>query len=163
MNDKTFKKIGDWNKVKLLCSIIGEEMQKSEQLCLQRFGLKAEALAKTHLSLQDLKWTALKPATIARKVRNGHSENILIQTSTYFQSITSWVEGETAYVGVKKTARSGGEDLANIARVQEFGSKSRNIPARPLWKPVWDEAMVWVVKHNSPVDIFMKRIEKYNK
>lgn len=162
MIEQNLKKIGDWNKVKELCSILGQEMQKAEDICLQRFALKTEALAKTHMSTQDLGWKRLKAATIARKVRRGESENILIATSTYFQSVTSWVDNGTAYAGVKKTVTYGdGEKVENIAKLHEYGSKNGNIPARPLWKPTWDEAMVWLVQSNSPVDIFMKRIQKH--
>ena len=82
------RKIGDWNKVHALIGNLAEEMYKAREMSLQRWGLKAEGIAKSHISKQDLGWEALKPETIASKVRKGQSENILVASSSYFQSIT---------------------------------------------------------------------------
>lgn len=156
------KRIGDWDKVKALVANLGNELRKSQEICLSRFALKTEAIAKTHMSTQDLGWKSLKAATVARKIRRVESENILIATSTYFQSITSWTDNETAYAGVKRdVVNKEGVKVLDIAKLHEFGTKAGGIPARPLWKPTWDEALAWCVKSNSPVDIFMDRIKKY--
>jgi hypothetical protein len=132
-------------------------------MSLARFGLKAEGIAKKHINRQDLGWRPLDPATLAQKIRAGHSENILVATSSYFQSITSWVfGGQTALAGVKRSARNeDGELLANIAAVQEFGSESAGIPARPLWKPTYEETMEWHVTNNLPSMYFMAAVSKY--
>ena len=156
------RKTGDWEKVGSLISNLSNEMKKARELSLNRFGLKAEALAKGHMSRQDLNWPALKPKTISTKVRKGYSENILIATSDYFLSITSFVKGDTVYVGVKKESKNrDGRVIANIAAIHEFGAASVNIPARPLWQPTLNEAVEWHKKKNLPILIFAKRIEKY--
>lgn len=156
-------KVGDWEKVALLVANLAKEMEIARTTALKRWGLKAEGLAKGHMSKQDLGWVALKPETIAEKIRKGHSENILIATSDYFQAITSWHMDNTVYAGVKKIAtNSDGEQIADIAATHEYGSDAANIPPRPLWQPVFLETMQWFnLGGNSPVDIFNRNIKKY--
>lgn len=160
--NKHIRKTGNWGRVKRTVANIGLEMRESRRLCLSRWGLKAEGIAKTHISMQDLGWKALKPATLARKVRLGQSTDILVATSTYFQNITSWTDGNAAYAGVKReVSYDGGKKVFEVARYLEFDSESGKNPARPLWQPTWDETMAWSLKHNSPVSIFLNRIRKY--
>jgi hypothetical protein len=123
-----------------------------------RWGLKAEALAKGHMSAQDLGWKPLKPQTIKTKVKKGYSENILMMTTSYFQAITTIVKGDTAFAGVKRGSKhSKGGDLTSIAAIHEYGSNST--PARPLWKPVFTEAMAWTTKSNNPADILITNLQ----
>lgn len=158
------RKVGNWNKAKRIMGALAFEMEKSKQIALKRLALKAEGLAKTHISKQDLRWTPLKADTIAAKVRAGYSENILVMTSDYFQNITGYVKDDTAYAGVKRVARNrAGQPIADIARVHEFGSMSGNIPARPLWQPVMKETIAWHLKNNLPEEIFFERMKKYFK
>lgn len=159
------RKIGDWEKVGALIGNLSKEMERAVQMSLMRWGLKAEGLAKSHMSKQDLGWAALKPSTLANKVRKGYSDNILIATSSYFQSITSWVDKEsnTVYAGVKKTATDKeGNVIADIAAVHEYGSEAAGIPKRELWHPTFDEVVDWFEKSDSrPAIIFSKNIKKY--
>lgn len=159
------RRIGEWSKVANLISHLGAEMERAQIQALQQWGLKAEGLAKKHISSQDLSWAKLKPATISKKIREGHSENILVETSSYFQSITSWVDKQDkiVYAGVKKTAKGkNGEVIADIAATHEFGSDAANIPARPLWQPVFAETIQWFAGSDSrPAIIFSRNIKKY--
>lgn len=149
------KKTGDWQKVRNITNVLKAMLKDAQKKCLMRWGLKAEGLAKGHISAQDLGWKPLKAKTVAVKIKAEHSENILVMTSSYFQAITSYVKGDTVYAGVKKGTKTSNMDLVFIAAVHEYGSVSRNIPARPLWKPVFNETMVWQAAKNSPADIFM--------
>ena len=88
-----FVRIGDWQKIGTLIANLGGLAKESQQESLKKFGLKVEATAKGHISKQDLGWKELKPATVARKAAKGLSEDVLVETSTYFQSITSYVFG----------------------------------------------------------------------
>jgi hypothetical protein len=107
------------------------------------------------MSAQDLGWTPLKAKTVAQKLREGKSELILIATSSYFQSITSWVKEDTAYAGVRKGIKGkDGQQIDAVAAVHEYGSPTKNIPARPLWKPTFDETMKWHNSHNMPEKLF---------
>lgn len=152
------RKIGNWNKVRALCDNLDKEMALAKKQCLMRWGLKAEAVAKGHISAQDLGWKPLKAATVSAKVKKGYSENILMMTTSYFQSITSFVKDDTAFAGVKKGSKNReGGDLISIAAVHEYGNSKT--PARPLWQPTFKETMEWTVKTNNPADILMKNLE----
>jgi hypothetical protein len=158
-------KVGDWSKVGLLVKNLPMELKAAQVTALKHWGLKAEGIAKKHISAQDLSWAALSPAYLAAKVRAGHSENTLVATSSYFQSITSWVDVTKmeSYAGVKKTAKDeDGNIIADIAATHEFGSVAANIPARPLWQPTFEETMEWFLQSDSrPAIIFSKNIKKY--
>lgn len=152
-------KEGAWDKVRQLITSLKGDMKEARDLCLKRWGLKAEAIARGHISAQDLGWRPLKPKTIAAKVRQGYSENILVMTSSYFQSITSTVKGDTAFAGVKRGVKhKSGQEMVKIAAVHEFGNT--NTPARPLWGPTYEETMQWTVKSNRPADILQGILEK---
>lgn len=160
----SFERTGDWNKVRRLIDNLTHELEKSQQIALKRMGLLAEKIAVTHISRQDLGWKSLDSKTISQKVKLGYSENILVRTSTYFQSITSYVKDNVAYAGVRKSVRGqNGEVVADIAAVHEFGSQSANIPARPLWQPTMKETSKRIISEDKfdPRVIFLKRIRKY--
>lgn len=156
------RKTGDWDKVGVLLRNLKKELKESSNISLKRFGLKAEGAAKKHLSNQDLGWPPLSPNTIAQKIRKGYSTNVLIATSSYFQSINSWVKDNGVFIGVNRTAQNAdGDNISVIARVHEYGSKSGDIPKRPLWKPTFDETIKWHLKNNDPMIHFRKRLKKY--
>jgi len=151
-----FEKTGDWEEVKRVIASISGNMQMARKTSLMRFGLKAEGIAKKHISAQDLPWKPLKAATIRRKSNAGYSTNILTETSTYFRSITSYVVGETAYAGVKRDVKEDdGTLVADIAKLHEYGSLSGKIPARELWLPTFEETVTWHIKSNQPAKIFV--------
>lgn len=159
-----FKKTGDWEKVERMVKAIKPEMVAAKNKSLRNWGLKAEGLAKKHISMQDLNWKPLKAETIAAKIRKGLSEDVLVATSSYFQSITSWADiaNNTVYAGVKKEARNkDGVVIANIAAIHEYGSLSGNIPKRELWHPTFQEVMTWHFKYNTPERLFAERMKKY--
>lgn len=159
------EKVGDWSKIGLFIKNLSTELEKAQLTALEHWGLKAEGTAKKHISSQDLGWKPLKPSTLATKIRAGHSDNILVATSSYFQSITSWVDKSDmkAYAGVKRTAKDAdGNIIADIAAVHEFGSVVANIPKRELWHPTFNETTKWFMSSNSrPAIIFSKNIKKY--
>lgn len=84
----------------------------------------------------------LKPATIAAR-KGGTSTKALIDDGDLIRSIKvqPLFGGEAYFVGVHKMAiDKGGNDLANIAEVHEFGTKDGRVPARPFLRPsfsVW--------------------------
>lgn len=155
------RKTGNWSGISRLMGTLPQTLQDARRLSLRRWSLKAETVAKMHMSAQDLGWTALKSATIAAKLRAGKSELILIATSSYFQSITSWATDDTALAGVKKgTVGKDGQLVDKVARTHEFGYEEGGIPARPLWKPTLDETMRWHFRNNRPEYLFMVAARK---
>lgn len=154
------EKIGDWSKMHIIANNLQNNMHKAHVTCLKRWGLMAEKIAVTHINKQDLTWTPLNADYLKWKVKKGYSDNILVMTSTYFQSITSIVKGNTAYAGVKKQVKDKhGNIVADIARTHEFGSRSGNIPKRPLWVPTFKETMLWNKLHNLPAKIFLDSLK----
>lgn len=154
------KRIGHWNKVRRITNRLQKDIKKAQGIALKRWGLLAERIAVLHISKQDLGWVPLEPKTITAKVNKGYSENILTASSTYFQSITSYVDGDTVYAGVKKDVKyEGGGSVANIAAVHEFGTE--HIPARPLWRPTLEEVVEKIRTDDklNPTMIFAKRFK----
>lgn len=155
------KKTGDWATVKQLIASLGGEMKIAREQSLMRWGLKAEAIAKQHISNQDLGWKPLKARYLAGKIRQGYSNNILVRTGTYFRNITSYVVKDSAYAGIKRGLKDAeGNDTVSIAKVHEYGSLSGRIPARPLWKPTFIEVFEWHRKSNQPARIFAQNIKR---
>lgn len=159
----SFRKIGEWERVGRLVRDMGPNMALARKRSLMRFGLKAEKIAKEHISSQDLGWAPLSPRYLFKKVSAGHSHLILIATSSYFQSITSWVETDTALIGVKKgvLAADGRNSQGDIAFDLEFGVPEMNLPARPLWKPTFDETLRWHYEKNTPTMHLADILSKY--
>ena len=155
------RRTGDWNRVNNVISHLATEMTAAKNICLQRFALKAEAVAKGHITAQNLGWRPLRGRTIAQKVKKGQSENIYVASGTYFRNITSTVKGNTAYAGVMRGSSSSGSDLGDIARMLEFGSHVKRIPARALWQPTFKECIEWTMKSNSPAQIAVERLKRY--
>lgn len=164
----TIRKIGNWSAFNRMAVNLNKDLHEARVICLKRWALKAEGTAKKHLSTQDLArgfWKPLAIYTIQKRLAQGYGTDTLVETSTYLQSITSWVDTGTAYVGVKRgvvytKGDSPGQQLSNIAKIQEFGSMTANIPARPLWQPTFTETMQWHVKMNKPGMVFLEIIRK---
>ena len=160
MPKKAVKLIGDWDHVTDVLHNLNSAIKKAGLKASIDAALFAEGAAKKHISRQDLGWYPLKPSTIAAKIRKGQSTNILVATSTMFQAITSFNNGRTAYVGVKRTAKTrDGDDLHNIARALEYGSKNGNMKARPLWRPVRKETKIFL-KDGKIVQKELRRLLK---
>lgn len=143
-------------------------IQKAIEKSLQKITLKGERITVQHISKQDLGWEPLNKRYQDWKIKRGFSENILVSSSTYFQSITSYVKDGTGYIGVKRGVpysgdSSGGKsgaksEVADIAFIMEYGSEKRGIPERPLWRPSIKELQDWVKKENP----LKKEIQKYS-
>jgi len=138
---------GNWSNLIRKLDQFQSELDDLIKQALIQSGEYVESTAVKHLKNQDLPWQPLTPRYLARKLRykakgsRTLSEKILIATGTYFQSITTYIEGLIAFVGVKRgvAREEDGTDVVNIAIVHELGAPNANIPARPLWKPTLEE------------------------
>ncbi len=139
------KKVGDWNGALNAVRSIKKDMDLAQKKSLMRFGLKAEKIAVNHIRSQDLGWAPLSEDYLDTKRKEGKSEKIYVLTSTYFQSITSWVQDDKAFAGVKRnvvhTDKEGETRVWKIAQMLEYGTEK--MPARPLWQPTFKEALAW--------------------
>lgn len=149
-----FKRFGNWSGVRNLASNLNSDILDENEKTLKQVALKAEGIAVKHLQKQDLKWRPLTPAYLSWKARNRLSTKILIATSTMFQSISTEISGTKtlmkAFIGVsKKIKDEDGNVVADIAKIHEFGSLKRGMPARPLWLPTLKEIHK-IVKDKNP-------------
>jgi hypothetical protein len=150
------RKFGDWNKLDVLSKTLRTGLVESCHISVKLFALSAEKIAKEHISKQDLGWKPLSAQYAKSKQKKGFSEKILVRTSTYYQSITSWREGFSGYAGVKKTVREPtGEMVADIAKIQEYGNSKT--PSRPLWQPTYKEAITKWRLESTPLHIYRKK------
>lgn len=99
------------------------------------------------LDTQRYKWKPLKPKYKESKLKKGLSGKILIATGEYYNAIEYKITPTEIYVGLPNAVhQESGLPYNILARIHEFGSVTRNIPPRPLWRPAlsW-----WVRKWNS--------------
>lgn len=152
-------KIGNWSKTLRIIRNLQGDIRAAGIQSLYNFAKKAESIAVGHIANQDLGWKPLAPYTVAKKLRHGMSDLTLIESSTYYQAITSWVTKESAYVGIKRnTTEPDGTPTYSVAKLQEYGDTGKKIPTRPLWKPTLDEAIAWQRANNNPATIFIANL-----
>jgi hypothetical protein len=159
--------IGDWSTIKKMTKSMNTLGKLAMNLSLERWALKAEGIAKMHISTQDMAdgngWPPLSPYTVERKTRLGFTDMTLIETGNYFQSITSKVNYPTltAFAGVSGVIKGGenaGMPMSDLAIIHEYGFLEAGIPPRPLWEPTFEETMAWHLSVNTPRHIFMRLI-----
>lgn len=162
-NDITVRFEGPWEAVTKLLKDVDKVMAEASLEAARKSGLMAESIAKKKLGGQTENWAPLQERTKKRKEKKGQSDAILIATSQYFQTITTWDDGKKrVLVGVKRTARTReGEPLAEVAAVHEYGSRIRNIPARPLWGPTVKELAIQLRRRSLLAEAFKKRAARY--
>jgi hypothetical protein len=105
---------------------------------------KLKEIVKKHIRTSggSLGWAPLKDSTKEWKARKGYdSSRILYASGTYYRSIKVWSKGSKVYVGVKNNTYNpySKRTVGQIARMLEYGSIARSIPARPLWLPSFKE------------------------
>lgn len=93
-------------------------------------------------------WTPLNHKYLQRKLKAGLSLNTWEATSFLKENITYWKNGRSYVVGVRPnlmhprayggaiSAGGANQRLSVIAKTLEFGSPSKNIPPRPLFRPL---------------------------
>jgi len=154
---KFFEKFGEWDKANDMFNRFDERIAVGRKRAISKSVLFAEGTAKKHLRNQDLNWQPLKSETVERKERKGLSNKILIATSDYFQSITSFADSNQGFAGVRKRVKNrNGDPITTIAMAHEFGSTKNNIPARPLWRPTLRKTKRWM----SRTKVFASEIRK---
>ena len=96
----------------------------------------------------SLGWQKLADSTLSRKEKKNskYPTSILRMTGLYYRSITQWTDSSTGakFLGVKPRTYypkegASGLTVLQVANIHEAGSESRNIPARPLWRPTFKQ------------------------
>ena len=140
------KKTGDWAKVKRLTAGMPERFRKVIKNTLPKIGLKGERIAVLHIRNQDLGWEPLNSKYLERKIEEGKSEKTLIADAEYIRNISSYPANMNVLIGVDKKVKTkdGKETIADVAKTHEYGSEAQGIPARPLWRPTYQEILKWL-------------------
>lgn len=157
---KHFKKFGNWDLAGLLTNNLKKDIQDSNKKALKQLGLRTERLIVKWIQRQPSSWPALNEKYLDQKVRQGYSGLMLRRTGSLINAITSYASDNEVFVGVKrgkkhpggkgrgrdskgrftkKESGGGGEDIANIAAIMEYGSQKRNIPPRPYLLPAYKQ------------------------
>jgi hypothetical protein len=118
-----------------------------------------------HIDKQDLGWKPLKENYKNRKIRIGHDERIWVATGLLKDSIEvmQLTDENLWFVGIPSGKKYPDKDveIALVASVLEYGSPSRNIPPRPLFRTtrieIRREIKVMMKKRNLQ---FLKKITR---
>lgn len=126
-----------------------EETRRVALIALRQVSLEGSKQMKKIIISQPANWSPLRDKYLRRKIAKGGSEKTLIDTSTMLQAITHSIDEKRfiSYSGVFRTEKyKNGESVANIAAIHEFGSVSRNIPARPFVRPALKAVKAFVAR-----------------
>ena len=106
-----------------------------------RIGLKMEGLLVTKIKEGDSSWAPLSAAWAEQK---GHG-NQWYYTGRLEGAIEYKIDNHVIYIGIiKPDTYPYGENIANVAVKLEYGTSQ--IPARPLFMPVYEDNQKDVVK-----------------
>lgn len=145
----TVKRFGDWDKAKAkLNGNLGMQLTIAiRQATIKNALLLVREIQKgiRNQAPGGKAFVKLSEATIAR--RKGKSTKALIDTGFLINSITQKIVGDTAFVGLLRTAtHPDGESMVNIGAVMEYGATIKHpsgatiiIPPRPFLHPVMEQ------------------------
>lgn len=133
---------GDWEKTKLLIDGLPSAIREGSSRGQRSAAEKLMKVIKRNIRENggSIGWPPLSDKYMAWKKRKGYNPNsMLVLTGLYYRSINIWSKGTTHYVGLKDNIRNpktGNKlTLVQIATILEYGSITRKIKARPLWRP----------------------------
>lgn len=131
----SFKLEGDWDKLKGLLTTLSPTLKTLGTYAARNTARKLVTIVKGHLRNQDIPgWQQLATSTIENK----GSDDILIDTELYLDSIKAWSEGGTYIAGVPRGLKypgKKGQEVAKVAYLHEYWSVTGTGPHRPLWNP----------------------------
>ncbi len=156
------RRFGDWQKVENLIRNLNKVLQNTGKNALIKITEEAQKRLVAHLNDQDLGWQALSVAYKSQKERKGLASQMLIARGDLKNAIKTVVNNDVGFVGIRSgTKNSDGQSLEIIAATHEYGSISRNIPARKLWQPTNDEMKEWISKSRFIEDLFLDELKKF--
>ena len=133
---------GDWKRLQGVLEQAAPKLKKASRRTIGRQLKLVEAAVLNHLDNDDLGWEELSPAYAAKKERAGLSPDTLRATNQMYSNITTAQESDySGAVGVMRGVKTAeGDDLTNIALIHEQPEDDgKVIPARRLWRPVFEE------------------------
>lgn len=157
----SFQRYGDWDVTLSMAQHLHDDVTDANKVVLKNIALMAESIAVKHIRNQDLRWAPLSPRYAAWKKKNRRSYKIYISTSDFMQSVTSQVNsfGTQSVAGVfKKSRNRDGQVIADIGKMLEWGSIKKGIPARPLWRPTYEEVRRYLMANPEFANEVLKRV-----
>ncbi len=152
MTKETRVKVSKNNFSKVVESLNPTQMRGLKE----SIGLRLERAFIERIKGGDSSWAPLSGAWAAKK---GHG-NQWYYTGRLENAIEYEIDGDGVHVGILKheTYPDTGSTVAVVAATLEFGSVTRNIPERPLFRPVFEEQVKDIIK-DAAEDI-NKRVKK---
>ena len=102
----------------------------------------------------ELSWAALNPDYLEYKRKNKLDTRKLIATGAYVRSINSRQTSKDSWVVdvPNRKHRPSNLTFRQLARIHEFGSITKNIPARPHWAPTTHEIKRRVPEYSHKIE-----------
>jgi len=152
MSKETRVKSSNNNLLKIAASLNPKQMKGLKE----SIGLRLERAFVERIKQGDSSWAPLSSAWAEKK---GHGKQ-WYYTGRIENAIEYAIEGDGVHVGILKHEEypETGSTVAVVAASLEYGAPTRNIPARPLFRPVFDEQVKDIVK-DAAEDI-KKRVKK---
>lgn len=136
------KLTGDWKKLISSLEHAGKDLGANMSKGISRSLGKIERKVLDHIDRQDLGWDELSEPYAKRKKKAGLDPDTLRATNQMYENITTdRPDAFTGAVGVTRGVKTkDGEDITEIALIHEQPDDDGvKIPARKLWKPVFEE------------------------
>ena len=129
----TFDMIGDWDSVQNNLNLLPHELKVSG---MQGQRKVAETFAKNVKKNIETERFNLVP-----KKYNSSDGRALINDENYIRNIKAWRANYIYYAGVKAGIQEPKSkiEIAHLAAIHEHGNPGRNLPARPVWGPTYNE------------------------
>lgn len=147
---------GDWDRLGGALNRVARRLTTDTGKAIGKNLAKIERKVLDHVDAQDLKWEPLSEAYAKKKEALGLDPDTLRATNQMYENITTDQPDELhGAVGVTRGVRTkNGEEITEIALIHEQpdddGSK---MPARKLWKPVFEEVKDEVASELTGVTI----------
>lgn len=128
-----------FNEMQRTIDKVGDEPMKQ---CAEAYLEKL----KSKMAGQEFPWTPLSASYVAYKKKKGLDSRMLIATGEYLEKLKvgkskGTSKGASLFVGADPSDihTPSGLSMEKIAGIMEYGSSNGNIPARPHFRPTWEE------------------------
>jgi len=131
------KLFGPWKKVTQLLESLPQHIKASSTSAQRSVAQKYVTRVKSHIKNQDIPgWTPLSNRYADYKMAKYGTEDILIATWDYYDSIKIWRQGGIYHAGIPKGISYPGNHGIEISRVAAIHEAWVNVPGRPH-RPLW--------------------------
>lgn len=134
-----------FKRVKNFVGIFRDQVEDMLEPMLEEASEDFAEMVRTIIVRQKYKWKPLSKRWLKTKEKRGLDLRTHIATGEYLRSIRAIPrkrKGKIVSWGVSPghhnlIHKSSGMRMHRLARLLEFGSKDKRMPARPHWRPAW--------------------------